>query len=139
MLQRNPGWRNTCGSASDPGRPWIACDLRSWNSGRSSSSERSTQGRGTYGVTLSREERCQTEIRQIEQFAEIPPFERLTFGCGLDLNKRAISRANDIAVDRSTTVLDIIEVEDRHAAHDTDTDSGNRWRQRVSIQSSLPA
>lgn len=90
-------------------------------------------------MALSRKERSQTEIGQVEQFTQISPFEGFTFGGGLDLNERAVSRADDIAVDRGTAVLDIIEIENRNAAHGADADRGDQRRQRVSIQSSLPA
>src|SRR5215213_9168107 len=129
----NPGWKTMSGSASDPERRWIACGRRSWSSAPSSSPERSGRGSVADRVALSREERCQAQIGQIEQVAEIPPIERFALGRGLDFDEGTVARADDIAVDRGTAILDIIEVKNRHATDNPDAYCRDRSRERVSI------
>jgi len=133
MLRRNRGWKTMSESASGLRRPWIACERRCSISRQRWSDKKSGGSRGANSLALCREECFQAKIGKIEQLDKITPVERFAFGRRLNLDERPISCPDDIAVNRSGAVLDIVEIENRHAAHDADADRGDGRRQRVSI------
>src|SRR5215208_7571642 len=117
----------------------MACERHCWSLGPSLFLRKSGGCRRPNGVVLRREKRSKSQIREIKKFAEVSPLERLPFRCGLDLNKRAITRADDVAVDCRAAVLDVIEIQHRHAPYDANTHRSDRREQWIPIQSSLPA
>src|SRR6185503_17076420 len=62
---------------------------------------------------------------QLQQFGQSRITEGISFCCSLDLDEFALIGHDEVEVDVRCRVLRVVEVEHRHAAHDTDADSRN--------------
>src|SRR5258706_14967975 len=90
-------------------------------------------------LTLRRQQRADPAGGQIEQRIELGPADRALLGGTLELDNRAGTSLDDVAVEVGGAVLAVVQVEQRGAVDVAGADGGDSLDQRVCVGPTVPS